>query len=416
MDRKIERKIFISKRIWGLILLGIFLITLIAMVAAMDSSATYRVKGEKVMITEVISGTFQDYINVRGRVEPVYRNFLDAVEGGIVEKILVDEGATVKKGDTLLVLSNLNLSLNILNSEAQLAEKANFLRETQISMEQQKLSLERELLRLEYDLQQMKRTYDRNVTFYADQMISKDEFLESKEAYQLALKLKDLSLERQEQDSVFRSNQLRKIRQNLRNMERNLELIYQRQDHLVVRAPVDGQLASLNAVPGQSIMPGQRLGEIHVLTDYKLQASIDEHYIDRVHKGLKAMLERQGVNYPLSLVKIYPEVNDGQFLVDLVFDEKVPDQMRSGQSHNLSLQLGDTKKALLLKKGAFFQSTGGRWVFLLNKDGDEAVKRTIRIGRQNPKYYEVIEGLEAGDRIVNSDYELFGDSEKLKLE
>lgn len=368
------------------------------------------------MTTEVISGTFQDYINVRGRVEPVYRNFLDAVEGGIVEKILVDEGATVKKGDTLLVLSNLNLSLNILNSEAQLAEKANFLRETQISMEQQKLSLERELLRLDYDLQQMKRTYDRNVTFYADQMISKDEFLESKEAYQLALKLKDLSLERQEQDSVFRSNQLRKIRQNLRNMERNLELIYQRQDHLVVRAPVNGQLASLNAVPGQSIMSGQRLGEVHVLTDYKLQASIDEHYIDRVHKGLKALLERQGRTYPLSLVKIYPEVNDGQFLVDLVFDEKVPEQMRSGQSHNLSLQLGDTKKALLLKKGAFFQSTGGRWVFLLNKDGDEAVKRSIRIGRQNPKYYEVLEGLEAGDRIVNSDYELFGDSERLKLE
>lgn len=415
MDRRIDNKGLIPKKYWGFILGGMVVVVIIAMALMIDGSSAYRVERQRLMISEVMEAPYQDYINVRGRVEPAYLTYLDAVEGGIVERIMREEGAMVKAGDTLLVLSNLNLSLNILNSEAQLAEKANFLRETQISMEQQKLALQRELLRLDYDLMQMERKYGQNRIFYQDQMISQNEFLESEEAYNMALKLQKLTLEQQQQDSVFRRTQVSKIRQNLENMERNLELIYQRQDHLVVKVPVDGQLASLNAVMGLSILPGQRLGQVNVLSKFKLQASIDEHYIDRVHKGLSARLDRQNEVFELTVTKVYPEVNEGQFLVDLTFDEAVPDKIRSGQTYNLNLQLGDTQQAILIERGGFFQSTGGRWVYVLNEDGEEAVKQPISIGRQNPKYYEVLEGLKPGDRVVISGYELFGDSEKLIL-
>lgn len=416
MDRIIENKSWLPKKYKRFVFIGIGVMGLIVFGLMMGSSSAFRVDKKTLTIVEVLEAPFQDYINVRGRVEPSYMAYLDAVEGGIVEKIVREEGSMVKKGDTLLVLSNLNLSLNILNSEAQLAEKANFLRETQISMEQQKLSLQRDLLRLEYDLVQTKREYEHNKSFYEKQHISRDEFLTSEENYQLAVKLRKLSLERQEQDSIFRKTQIKKIKENLKNMERNLELIYQRQDHLVVKAPVDGQLATLNAVPGQSIMPGYRLGQINVLRNFKLQASIDEHYIDRVHTGLAAELERQNETYKLKVSKVYPEVNEGQFLVDLVFEDRKPDNIRSGQSYNLNIQLGDTKQAVLIERGAFFQSTGGRWVYLLNEEGDEALKHPIRIGRQNPKYYEVLEGLKAGDEVLISTYDLFGDNSTLLLD
>jgi HlyD family secretion protein len=415
MDRTIENKNWIPKKYRLFLWIGILALVLGSLSLLVDTSSAYHVDSSTITVAEVSAAPFQDYINVRGRVEPSYMAYLDAVEGGIVESISKDEGLMVKQGDTLLLLSNLNLSLNILNSEAQLAEKANFLRETQISMEQQKLSLQRELLRLEFDLKQTKRKYHQSQSLYTEQLISKDDFLASEEVYDLAVKLRQLSLKRQRQDSIFRKTQIQKINQNLQNMERNLALIYQRQDHLVVRAPVDGQLATLNAVPGQAIMPGYRIGQVNVLTDYKLQASIDEHYIDRVHTNLSASLKRQEETYPLILSKIYPEVNEGQFLVDLIFEDAIPAKIRSGQSYNLNIQLGDTREAVLLPRGAFFQSTGGRWVYVLSTDGQSAIKRPIHIGRQNPKYYEVLEGLQAGDRVVISSYALFGDNEQLFL-
>ena len=416
MDRKIENKKGIPKKYWGLIGIGTLVMLILVLALNSDYSSAYRVEKSRLTISEVKEEPFQDYINVRAEVEPGQINYLDAVEGGIVEKILREEGAMVNVGDTLLILSNLNLSLNILNSEAQLAEKANFLRETQISMEQQKLAIKRDLLKLDYDLARMLRTYQRNKEYYQQDLISHEEYLTSEEDYNLALKLKKLSLEQQEQDSVFRRTQIKKIEQNLANMERNLALIYQRQDHLVVRAPVQGQLASLNADLGQAILPGQRLGQVNVLNNFKLQASIDEHYIDRVQVGLSAQLERQNEVYELTIKKVYPEVNEGQFLVDLTFSAALPDKVRSGQSYNLSLQLGDTKEAILIERGGFFQSNGGRWVYLLNEEGKEARKVPIRIGRQNPKYYEVLEGLRPGDKVISSSYTLFANNDKLILE
>lgn len=416
MDRVIENKSWVPQKYRIPLIIGVFVLGLGGTLLQLNTSSAYRVSASEITIATAIDAPFQDYVNVRGRVEPSFMVYLDAVEGGIVQDILQEEGIMVHKGDTLLHLTNLNLSLNILNSEAQLAEKANFLRETQIRMAQQKLGLERELLRLEYDLKQTERKYKQNQSLYSEQLISKDDFLISEEAFELAVKLNRLSLKRQKQDSIFRKTQIQKIEQNLLNMERNLALIYQRQDHLVVKAPVDGQLTALNAVPGQSIVPGYRLGQINVLTDFKIQASIDEHYIDRIHTDLLANLKRQEETYPLKISKIYPEVNEGQFLVDLVFSGEAPTKIRSGQNYNLNIQLGDTRPAVLLPRGSFFQSTGGQWVYVLSKNGKTATKRNVRIGRQNPKYYEVLEGLQDGDQVVISTYALYGNNDQLLLE
>lgn len=416
MDRIRTKKPLVSKKYRTVLLLVFIVVVLMTLLLARGGSSAFRTESQTLKISEIIEAPFQDYINVRARVEPAYMAYLDAVEGGIVEHLVAEEGALVNKGDTLLVLSNLNLNLNILNSEAQLAEKANFLRETQLNMEQQKLALSRELLRLDYDLVQMKRKHEQNKVFYADQLISKNEFLESEEAYALAVKLKKLSEEKQTQDALFRRTQVQKIVQNLKNMERNLDLIYQRQEHLTVRAPFSGQLASLNAIPGQSISAGHRLGQLNDLSAYKLQASIDEHYIDRIHIGLKAQLKRQDKTYTLTINKVYPEVHEGQFLVDLRFEEAIPENIRSGQTYSLSIQMGDAENGLLLPRGAFFQESGGHWVYRLSADGKEAIKHPIRIGRQNPKYYEVLEGLEAGDKVITSSYTLFNESERLILE
>ncbi len=414
MDRKISQKPWIKRRYRNLLVVVLSLLLVAFFTLMFDTTSAYRVDMETVTVSEVTEAAFEDYINVRGRVEPATIHYLDAVEGGIVKEIFVEDGAYLRVGDTILTLSNLNLSLNILNSEAQLAEKANFLRETQLNMEQQKLTLERELLRLDNDLVRLQRTYEQNQGFFKEKLISSNEYLESEEAYKLGLNLRNLTLRQHQQDSIYRKNQIAKISGSLKSMEKNLELIYQRQDHLVVRSPIDGQLASLDAMQGQSIAPGMRLGQVNMLTKYKLRARIDEHYIDRVEVGQKATVEREGKLYDMTLAKVYPEVSEGFFRVDLSFDEAMPENIRSGQSYNLSLALGESSDGLLLARGGFFQATGGQWVFVLNSD-NEATKRSITLGRQNPRFYEILEGLKPGEQVITSGYERFGESEKLIL-
>jgi HlyD family secretion protein len=413
MDKALTHKPLLSKKHRGLVVILLTLVLFATLALVRGSNTAFKVEREALTIKEVKAAPFENYISVRAVVEPAHMAYLDAVEGGIVEQITAEEGALLEQGDTLLVLSNLNLSLNILNSEAQLAEKANFLRETQLNMEQQKLAVERELIKLHYDLLQLKRKYGQCKGFYDEGLISKNEFLEAEEAYQMAEKLYKLNLQQQEQDAVFRKVQINKIKQNLDNMERNLALIYKRQEQLIIRAPMNGQLTSLNAIPGEAIAPGHRLGQINDLRAYKLQATVDEHYIDRIHIGLKAQLKKQNELYTATITKVYPEVNKGQFLVDLTFDNVQPENLRSGQTYSLHLQLGDAEEAYLLERGVFFQSTGGHWVYRLSKDGKTAVKQAIRIGRQNPRFYEVLEGLEPGDKVITSSYTLFEENEKL---
>lgn len=415
MDKKIEDKRWIKPKHWKYIAGGVFVVFTTLALVFRDPGTTYRVDREKITIEEVKHGPFQDYIRIIGVVEPISMIYLDAVEGGIVSEILIEEGSMVNKGDIILKLNNTTLNLNILNSEAQLAEKANFLRETQINMEQQKLLLHRELINLEYDLVQKERAYRQNKALYEEELISREEFLKAKEDYEMAKKLNTLTAERNRQDSVFRKNQIEKISLNLENMERNLELIYQRQGDLNIKAPVDGQLGYLDAELGQSIGAGQRIGQVNVLTSYKIRAEIDEHYIDRIRRGLTATFDRQNEQYLLELFKVYPEVRDGRFKVDLKFSGNQPENIRTGQSYHISLQLGETQETLLLARGGFFQSTGGQWVYVLSPDNHVAIKRQIKIGRQNPLYYEVIEGLEKGEKVVTSSYDVFGDNDRLEF-
>ncbi len=378
-----------------------------------DNIPTYKADKERLNIATVSNGVFHDYITVSGTVAPIATIYLDAQEGGRVEEKLIEEGTVLKKGDVILRMTNPDLNLSILNSEAQLAEKSNFLRNTMVAMEQEKLRIKEELLSLEFSIKRKKRIYKQNTKLYQQDLISKEVFLVSQEDYQLAERSFQLYIERQKQDSIYRSIQLSQMRNSLRNMELNLKLVRKRQENLMVTAPIDGQLSNLDVEVGQSIPRGSRIGTINILSSFKVIAKIDEHYIDKVRVGLRAILERQGQEYNLKVRKVFPDVKNGQFTVEMVFDGQSPKNMRVGQTYYTRLQLGSPEKALLLPRGSFFQKTGGRWIFVLSKDGQYAEKRSIKIGRQNPKYYEVLEGLNEGDRVVISGYDGFGDNERL---
>jgi HlyD family secretion protein len=415
MDKPIAKKTGIQKKHFGYLGIGIAMIVLIYMAFFADRTSTYKVEKDKLIIETVIEDQFNDYITVPGTVEPITIIFLDAQEGGRVEEKLIEEGAMVKKGDIILRLSNPDLHLNILDSEAQLAEKENFLRNTQVTMEQERLSIKRELVSLKYDIERRERNYKQNEILMKDNLISKEEFIRSKEDLDMAKQSRDLFNERQRQDSIFRSVQVSTITNNLENMRKNLQLVRERAENLNVRAPVDGQLGLLVPEIGQSIQRGANMGQINVLTSYKVTAQIDEHYIDRVKTQLTATLDRQGKNYNLLVKRVYPEVRNGTFEIDMIFRDTMPDNIRTGQTYYISLQLGQPKVSVLVPIGGFFQETGGQWIFVLDPTESFAFKRNISIGRKNPKYYEVLEGLQPGEKVIVSGYETFGKNEKLIL-
>ncbi|MCK4923274.1 MAG: HlyD family efflux transporter periplasmic adaptor subunit [Bacteroidales bacterium] len=413
MDIQIEKKKGI-KRKHIYITVGLILFSLLIYKAFLsDNISTLNVDIDKLSIETVSKGIFHDYITVTGNVEPIATIFLDAREGGRVEEKILEEGEMLKKGDVILRLSNPELSLSILNSEAQLAEKSNFLRNTIVVMEQEKLQIKRELLNLEFDIKRKKRNYTQNETLYSQDLISQEEFLISEEDYQFAQRSFDLYSERQIQDSIYRSIQIKQMEDNLSNMNLNLKLVRQRQDNLHVIAPIDGQLTILDVEIGQSIPKGGRIGLIHILTSYKVVAQIDEHYIDKVKVGLTAVLERQGQEFELKIRKVLPEVREGRFSVEMIFTKQMPDNMRTGQTYYTRLQLGSPLEAMLLPKGSFFQTTGGQWIYVLTADGKSAEKRAIKIGRQNPKYYELLEGISPGEKVIASGYDSFGDNERI---
>ena len=415
MDRKIEDKRWIKKKYWKYIIGGGLLLAVVLFFLLRDWTSTVRVEKERISIAPVIRGIFNDYITNDGIAAPISTVYLDAYEGGKVEEILLEEGTMLKKGDVIIRLTNNDINLNILNSEAQLAEKSNFLREVRIRMEQEKHSLEREVLNARFDLIAKKRTYEQNKELYKDQLISRDEYLRSEEAYQLADKTKELVYLRQRQDSSFRSLQIEQISDNLKNMQLNLALVKQQQDYLNVKSPVDGQLGSLMVEIGQSIPRGFRIGQINILTSYKIEADVDEHYIDRIRTGLSAYIERPNDTLPLEIKKVYPEVRNGRFKIDLVFTGKLPENIRIGQSYFIKIKLGQAVEAIQIPQGGFYQTTGGQWIFVVDKSGLFAVKRNIKIGRKNPQYYEILDGLAPGEEVIVSDYTIFGNNDKVEL-
>lgn len=415
MDRPIEKKKGLQKKHIGYIAVGVAIISVIYLAFFADRTSTYKVDADKLIIEPVIEDQFNDYITVPGTVEPITTIYLDALEGGRVEELLIEEGSMVMKGDVILRLTNADLHLNILDSEAQLAEKENFLRNTMIAMDQERLQIKKELLNLKYDIERKARTFKQNEILMKDNLISKEEYIRSKEDLEMSMQSRELFIERQKQDSLFRSVQVSNLENNLENMRKNLKLVRERAENLNVKAPVDGQLGLLVPEIGQSIQRGANMGQINVLTSYKVTAQIDEHYIDRVRTQLTATLDRQGKEYNLMVKRVYPEVRNGTFEIDMIFTDSMPDNIRTGQTYYTSLQLGQPKRSVLVPIGGFFQETGGQWIFVLDPDGNTANKRNISIGRKNPKYYEVLEGLHPGEKVIVSGYETFGKNEKLIL-
>ena len=396
--------------------LGAALACLVIFLLVKPSHSTLRVSGDTISVSEVKAGEFNDYIRLSGTVQPLVTIQISPIEGGIVDAILIEEGSQVKKGDEILRLSNDNLDLQILNSEAELAEKENILRNTQIQMEQDRLNVKQSKAEYQLNVKRLKRTYEQQKTLYEEKLIAKEEYLKAKEDYDLAAEKLQIILDKEVQDSLFRSTQVERMRESLENMQINMRMIRKRKDNLTIKAPIDGQLGILDAVLGENIGAGTKIGQISDMSSYKIEAQIDEHYIDRVTPGLAATFERQSATFNASLRKVYPEVRDGKFKADFKFEGEVPENIRSGQTYYLNLQLGSPEGAVLIPRGSFFQKTGGKWIYVVSKDGSKATKREIRIGRQNPQYYEVLEGLEPGEKVITSGYDSFGENEVLILQ
>ena len=415
MDRKIEKKKGIRpKHIIYAVAAIVFVFLLVKIVK--DSSITsLKVDEDKITIEEVQEGNFDDYIRTNGTVEPISTIYLDAEEGGRVEKILIEEGAQVKEGDVILVLENRTVYMDIMNSESNLAQKQNYLRQTRINFENALIDSRRLLLNSHFDIIKKKRNYEQQKALFEDELVSKENYLQAKEDYEYNVQLQEINKQKMQNDSMIRITEMNQLEKELEKMTETLELVRERLDNLNVKAPVDGQLGMLDAEIGQSIGRGTRIGQINVLTDYKIEALIDEHYIDRVRPGLSATFERQNSLFNLRVKKVYPEVRNSQFQIDLVFTDERPDNIRTGQTYYINLQLGQPEQSMLVSLGGFFNSTGGQWIYVVDPSGDFATKRNIRIGRKNPKYYEVLEGLEPGERVITSGYDLFGDNDKLIL-
>ena len=416
MDKPIEKKkglalAFTSKALpyWFGGFMAIFIMWLIFR----DDSSTLRVNADTLTINEVSAGEFNDYIRVSGQVHPMTTIQLSPRESGIVEEIVIEEGTQVKAGDVIIHLSNDDLDMEILNSEANLAEKENALRNTMIQMEQEKMQLSLNILELETEVKRKGRTLESQKRLFNDGLIGKEEYLRSEEDYTLYCKKLEVTLARAEQDSIYRTVQIQQMEESLKNMKLNMQRIRNRKENLAVKAPIDGELGLLEVVLGQSIGSGAKIGQINALDSYKIEALIDEHYIDRVSAGLTATFERQNETYDAVIRKVYPEVRSGKFQADFKFSGEQPANIRTGQTYYLNLQLGQPESAVLIPRGTFYQKTGGKWIYVVSPDGGKAVKREIRIGRQNPQYYEVLEGLEPGEKVITSGYDNFGDNEVL---
>ena len=415
MDIQLEKKKGLRPKHYGYIAIGLLVLFAAYQLIFASSVSTFRTEKDKLSVGEVTQGKFDDYITINGNVAPIATIYMDAYEGGRVEEKLIEEGAMVKKGDIILKLENINLYEQILQSESGLALKQNDLRQTRLTFDSRLVEGRRSLATAATELQRLKRNYEQNKALFEEELISREAYQLSKENYELSQQQYDIVKVQTENDNELRETSLPVLETDLNRMQKTLGMVYQRLDHLNVRAPADGQLGFLDAEIGQNIAQGQRIGQINVLTDYKIEASIDEHYIDRVQRDLVAVIERNGTDYPLRLRKVYPEVRNGKFKVDLVFTGDKPETIRTGQSYNIKLQLGESSDALLLPKGSFFQSTGGQWIFVVGTDGGEAIKRNIRIGKQNSRYYEVLEGLQAGEKVITSNYDTFGEAERIVL-
>jgi len=415
MDRKIEKLKWPLKRVALYVAGGLLLALVVYGFIFGDKSARLNVQVERLTIATVQRGDFQEFIPVNGVVLPIKTIYLDAVQGGRVETIHLKAGSMVEEGDEILKLENASLQLNIMMQETSLLEQLTLLRNTRIAMEQNRLNLQGQLVNVDYQVQRLGRLYNQKKALYDKQLIAFQEYAETKDEHDFYQRSKKLLLETHRQDSILQEMRIGQMENSANRIQENLDLLKETLESLVLRAPISGHLTSLDAEIGESKSPGQRLGQIDVLEGFKVRAAIDEHYITRITPELLGEFDLAGETYRLMITKIYPEVQSGQFEVDLEFAETTPPDIRRGQTVRMRLELGDLSEATLLARGGFYQQTGGRWVFVVDPSGELATRRPIQLGRQNPLYFEVLEGLEPGERTITSSYDTFGENDKLIL-
>ena len=380
-------------------------------VFATGGGRALSVDQNRIVVSSVTSGTFEDFIPVRGRVTPAKTVYLDAIEGGRVERILVEDGASMKAGDLIVELSNASLQLSVLGNEARVAEQLNNMRSIELSLEQNRLQHKRNLIDINYQIKLLTRQVEKEEELVRTGAVSQNQFDDTKDTLDWYKNRLEVTLESQASDTRMQEAQLAFLKETGQRLEGNLAISRQNLENMNVRAPVDGKLSGFNVEIGQSIGRGERLGQIDTPDDYKLTANIDEFYLSRVDLGQQAQFD----DYQLVISKIYPQVQNGQFEVDFKFVDGQPTDIRRGQTIQTKLTLGDASKALLIPNGAFYQDTGGNWIFVVTADGTEAVKRQVRLGRRNSRYIEVLDGLEEGEQVVTSPYSSYQDMDRLKL-
>lgn len=415
MDRKLEKRRWTPKAVLAVIA-AVVVVAVGIWVLVRPNESTLRVDAERVVVSTVSQGPFQEFIPVSGSVVPINNLFLDAVEGGRVEEIFLEAGTIVEEGDKILRLTNTNLLLDIMWREAELFQQSNNLRNTRLMMEQFRLELSKELAATENRLRQQKRIYERYLELAKDELIPTHDVELARDEYEYLVTRRELTIESQTKEMELRQAQLEALESSLERMRGNLEVVRRKQENLTIRAPASGHLTALNAEVGQLKASGERLGQIDILEGFKIRATVDEHYITRIETGRPGEFDLGGDGFRVVLQKVYPEVTDGRFEVDLVFRGESPEGIRRGQRLRVRLELGEVSEALVLARGSFFQTTGGNWAYVLDQADQTATRRVIRLGRQNPETFEVIEGLNAGDRVITSSYEGFGDVDRLILD
>jgi HlyD family secretion protein len=415
VDRKIEKKKWNKKRILTLAGIAGLAVLIAGSVYFTSGKPKLNVDAERITISEVRKGPFQEFIPVNGVVLPLTTIYLDAVEGGRVEEKLVEDGAFVKKDQPIMRLSNTDLELSLVNQQTSVYNLLTQMQIARNAAQQNTTTKLNQVTDVESQLKEAKRVYELNKTLYNQKAIGLQEFKQSENNYNYYLEKKKLTDQIMQQDQASNAQQVSQAQQSYKGSQTALNVMRKKVGDLIVRAPVDGQLTSLDAEVGQSKNKGERLGQIDVLSGYKVRVDVDEHYISRVFIGLMGETSFAGKDYKLKINKVYTQVNNGRFQVDMQFTDAVPEGIRRGQTMQIRLALSDETQALLLAKGGFYQQTGGNWVFKVDKDGKTAYKVDVQLGRQNPDYYEVLSGLQPGDKIVTSSYENYGNMQELVL-
>ncbi len=415
MDRKIEKKLWTPRRIMYAV--GGALVLFLVVYAFISSAGGSRlnVEAEKISISKVTKAPFQEYIPVQGTILPIETFYLDAIEGGRVEKRYVEAGTFIKKGDPILRLGNTNLQLDVMYREALTYQEINDAQNRRLTIEQNTIAVKTTLADAEYQVQRTQLAFERDSALVLKHLVPDQDYLQSRYEFESWLRRRTLARQNFQQDSILRVTQLVQLEGSITRLQENLNMTKQNLDNLVVRAPIGGQLTSLNAEIGESKSPGQRIGQIDVLDNFKVRASIDEFYIARINPGQTGQFDLTGTTFGLKITKVYPEVTAGRFDVDMEFAGAPPSGIRRGQTLQIRLELGDLTEAVLLPRGGFYQKTGGQWVYVVDKSGDFAIKRDIKLGRQNPQMFEVVQGLEPGDEVITSSYDNFGDIDRLIL-